>query len=741
MVTIDYSDRDRQGKVSFYVLLWKREGISLQLFDDYWKDVHGPVCARLPGQYQYWQFHVAHNEGGFWSMPDDPLNASTIEEQFDGIAELTFKSVEERNIWFQAAGILMDDEHNIFSKAIGYNTDLGNSVTYVDKIPEGSPNGEIGLKKYHCLIRKVGGIGVEQFREYLKNRLIPVFTASPQVQKCRLHLFEEIDNSRPDAGGVSHTENPSQQYHAALEVAFANQLDVALFLESNAYQNLVQESRTYIKHFKPFPERSAYTFVYDGQITLAGQRSSFVADLITKIGASNQIKDDITALMMGNHASLTKASPVLETLPGRRTELVKALFSRGEAFDSQGFVEFFIDNPVYQFGNYPPCLDKDAIFQSVSYFFSNVSALYHEIKTMWEVGTTVFVEMDVIYWRLDGSEVTLPCFDICRFEGEKLAELRIFMDANPVGDASIPVAENSLVCTLANGQRYQTADIMKRFFVETAEGKQRVADGYTPKWAIAGPRWSATTATTPFKISTDNPRFALLETMPGRKTEIVTSLFARGEAFDSSGFTEFFIDNPVYQFGNYEPCLNKEAIYKSVEVFFSQVSALYHDIKMMWETDNVVFVEMDVTYWRLDGSEITLPCADIFRFEGEKVAELRIFMDANPVGDSSIAVADNSSVMTLSEGAKYKPSDVMKKFFLEHPQGRERIAQGYIPKWAIAGPRWSVNSVNYTATKLNGNGNLANGENNEVNWQTVKDYLRGLKVNDLIKFLNADISR
>ena len=151
--------------------------------------------------------------------------------------------------------------------------------------------------------------------------------------------------------------------------------------------------------------------------------------------------------------------------------------------------------------------------------------------------------------------------------------------------------------------------------------------------------------------------------MPGRKTEIVTALFARGEAFDSQGFTEFFVDNPVYQFGNFEPCLDKGAIFESVKYFFSQVSALYHDIKMMWETGNTVIVEMDVMYWRKDGSLVTLPCADIFRFEGEKVAELRIFMDANPVGNASIPVSDTSSIMTLKEGSRYKSTDVMKKFF------------------------------------------------------------------------------
>jgi ketosteroid isomerase-like protein len=343
---------------------------------------------------------------------------------------------------------------------------------------------------------------------------------------------------------------------------------------------------------------------------------------------------------------------------------------------------------------------------------------------MWEVGSTVFVEMDVTYWRLDGSEVTLPCFDICRFEGEKLAELRIFMDANPVGDATIPVSNSSSVMTLAHQQPYQPTDAMKRFFIENPLGKQRVVSGYRPKWAIAGPRWSVTDTSTTFNSGTNNPQSSLLETLPGRKTEIVTSLFARGEAFDSQGFTEFFVDNPVYQFGNYEPCLDKGSIYNSVEAFFGQVSALYHDIKMIWETGNVVFVEMDVMYWRKDGTMVTLPCADIFRFEGEKVSELRIFMDANPVGNATINVSNLSSVMTLSEKAKYKSPDVMKKFFLEHPEGQERIAQGYTPKWAIAGPRWSVHK---TVTNDHNGG--------DVNWSKVKSYLKGLKLEDLVQLL------
>ena len=296
----DYSSRDQEAQVAFYVLLWKRKGISLKLFDDYWRDVHGPVCARLPGQYQYWQFHVAHNDGGVWPSIGDLVDASSAEENFDGIAELTFKTVEDRNKWFNAATILMDDEHNIFSKAIGYNTSPGNSITFKDGIENGSPNGYLGLEKYHCMIRKADGVKLEDFRSYYKKKFAPALAKMAHVLKLRLHLFDEVDNTRPDADGVSHSELPELNYQAAVEIAYWNRLELELLFASKDFKNLVSEHSKYVKEIRPFPERSAYTFVNDGKMTLAGQRSSTVAQLIMDIGAANQLQDDIVDLMLKN---------------------------------------------------------------------------------------------------------------------------------------------------------------------------------------------------------------------------------------------------------------------------------------------------------------------------------------------------------------------------------------------------------------------------------------------------------
>jgi hypothetical protein len=297
--TADYSGRDKDGKVVFYVLLWKRKGISMPLFDDYWRNVHGPVCARLPGQFQYWQWHVGHNEGGVWPRIDGVGYDTTDEGQFDGIAELTFRTDADRTTWFTAAGILMDDEHNLFSKAIGYNTSDGNSITYVDRVERGDPNGSLGVPKFHVMVRKADGTSVADFRRYMTTTFAPAIAKSDLVLKFRMHLFEEVDNTRPDAAGVAHGEPADQNYQGAFEIAFASNLDMEKFFASEAYAAAIKNQAKHVKQLSPFPERSGYTFVYDGKMTLSGERSSTVAELITNIGAVNQLKDDIRSLMLG----------------------------------------------------------------------------------------------------------------------------------------------------------------------------------------------------------------------------------------------------------------------------------------------------------------------------------------------------------------------------------------------------------------------------------------------------------
>jgi hypothetical protein len=296
----DYSKRDENGKVVFYVPLWKRNGITLETFDDYWSNVHGPVCSRLPGQHQYWQYHVAHSEGGIWPTIEGIDYTTPDSEQFDGIAELTFLSDDDRKKWFEAAGMLMDDEHNIFSQAIGYNTSYGNSVTYVDGIENSLPNGSEDLIRLFVTVKKSPSVSTKEFRSFLSERFAPTIAKSEYLMKLRLHMFEEVDNTRPPAAGVSHAQSDEEQFQTTIEIAFQNRLEMEMFFTSQEYTSTESEQKAYIKQLSVFPQRTAFTFVYDNEITLAGMRGSKVADLILNIGATNQVRNDIVELMLNN---------------------------------------------------------------------------------------------------------------------------------------------------------------------------------------------------------------------------------------------------------------------------------------------------------------------------------------------------------------------------------------------------------------------------------------------------------
>ena len=291
---------DSREEVVFYVPLWKRNGIEIIDFDNYWRDVHGPVCARLPGQMEYWQYHVSAYEGGIFPELNGINVNSNPEDQFLGIAELTFSNAEDRATWFEASAILMDDEHNIFSKAIGYTTSPGNTKTVKSEISEVYPNGSLSEIRYHVMVRKNDEIDIEEFRVYMRNVLMPAIAERSEVVQLRYHLFDAIDLSRPDAQGVEHVEKDGKDYHAAFEISFANGLDRESFFASPEFITALTEGANKIDYIKPSPERFTATFVRDHKMTLAGQRGSSVANLINSLGASNQIRDDINKLILTN---------------------------------------------------------------------------------------------------------------------------------------------------------------------------------------------------------------------------------------------------------------------------------------------------------------------------------------------------------------------------------------------------------------------------------------------------------
>jgi len=310
-------------------------------------------------------------------------------------------------------------------------------------------------------------------------------------------------------------------------------------------------------------------------------------------------------------------------LPGTTTDLVKRLFSRSEAFDAEGFITFFTDDPVYQFGNFDICFDKGAIKQSADNFFSQINAVYHEIKMMWEVGDVVFVEMDVHYWRKDNSFVSLPCCDIFRIEGDKFSELRIFMDVNPVFDPSIPVPETASIFIESQGKRLTPPEVMKHQFNTHPEGVQRVQTGYAPKWNSSGPQWVLNTQP-PDSLSSEPSMSQQLEALT-KMSELILQ-----EEWDE--VKNYLTDDIMYKVGSGEPRYGKESVVNFLSYLFENVAKLDgHNVRKVWDEPGIISIEMDALYTRLkDSKKLTIACCDIYRMRGNQVSEWRVYADMAP---------------------------------------------------------------------------------------------------------------
>ena len=69
--TGDFAARDENIRRSSYGVLRKLPGLPRDLFADYWRDVLGPLCARLPGVGYYVQHHFSRDHlANLWPLPE-----------------------------------------------------------------------------------------------------------------------------------------------------------------------------------------------------------------------------------------------------------------------------------------------------------------------------------------------------------------------------------------------------------------------------------------------------------------------------------------------------------------------------------------------------------------------------------------------------------------------------------------------------------------------------------------------
>lgn len=113
--------------------------------------------------------------------------------------------------------------------------------------------------------------------------------------------------------------------------------------------------------------------------------------------------------------------------------------------------------------------------------------------------------------------------------------------------------------------------------------------------------------------------------------------FAAVDAKDINGFIEMLTDDHRFVFGGRPDVIGKDNAREQVLYFWSLIGRLRHNIwRVTVAADDLIFVEANVDYERLDGHSVTVPCCDVIRTRGGLICEQRAYLDQGPVWSEAV---------------------------------------------------------------------------------------------------------
>jgi len=299
LTALDSSSRDHSIAINSYTTVLRHPKVPHELFAAYWRDVHGPLCARIPGLGWYVQYHFAReHDAHLWPLIEGiaPLPGYVL----DGAVEIGFASAADQQRFKAASKVLFVDEQNVFEETLCYDLPEG-STTFVDYLADPCPNETLPLDRLHIHFHGEAGDS-DAFKAFLREQVAAALVADPAVMKVRLHLPEPYDNARPNppSPNVRH-ESPAARLHLAmLEVVFESALARRRLFEAPAFRQATRGLAEHVRYVTPFSVSGVFTYVRDGELTLAGLRGSRPAQLIHQLGAINQTEPEATGLFLAH---------------------------------------------------------------------------------------------------------------------------------------------------------------------------------------------------------------------------------------------------------------------------------------------------------------------------------------------------------------------------------------------------------------------------------------------------------
>jgi ketosteroid isomerase-like protein len=98
---------------------------------------------------------------------------------------------------------------------------------------------------------------------------------------------------------------------------------------------------------------------------------------------------------------------------------------------------------------------------------------------------------------------------------------------------------------------------------------------------------------------------------------------------DSNKFVRFLTEDGTFVFANYPPVTGTDNLIQFLDVFYSSIKSLKHEVKNCIISGDFVAAEGMVTYTRHSGTELTVKFCNIFTMQGNLVKNYNIYIDAS----------------------------------------------------------------------------------------------------------------
>ena len=122
----------------------------------------------------------------------------------------------------------------------------------------------------------------------------------------------------------------------------------------------------------------------------------------------------------------------IRKMKGSRDALIKRYYEIVDAMDLEAFKAMHSKNARVIFANYPAAEGPDQIAGAIGQFWSTIGGLKHNFVNRWDNPEESILEAAVDYRRKDGKSVRVPCVAILKPDGDKVGELRVFIDVAPI---------------------------------------------------------------------------------------------------------------------------------------------------------------------------------------------------------------------------------------------------------------------------------------------------------------------